>query len=77
MVAPHYHTEAEAKAAISRIEHNASGPGSPAGKKSGPPTGQGGGSGANNAGVSPCNTGPKGKDWIGGNQTGGTKHPDA
>ena len=76
MVAPHLHTEAEAKAAIKRIEHNMSGPGSPAGKNAGPPSGIAGGS-AGNAIASDLNKGPKGHDWIGGNQEGGAKHPNA
>lgn len=65
MTAPHFHTVDEAKAAISRIEHNASGPGSPAGKKAGPPM-MGGGSGSNDTAGCMENKGPKGKDWIGG-----------
>lgn len=58
MTAPHFHTTAEAKAAIKRIEHNSDG-------GNGAPTGIAGGSGGNNtqneAGVT---NKTKGDDWI-------------
>lgn len=64
MTAPHFHTVAEAKAAIKRIEHNASGPGAPSGKMAGPPTGSGGGSGKNDIASDSVVPKTKGGDWI-------------
>lgn len=64
--APHVHSCDEVKQNIARIEHNASGPSSPSGKKAGPPTGIEGGSAANrNSGNVPdVTSSSKGDDWI-------------
>lgn len=61
MTAPHFHTTAEAKTAIKKIEHNA-GEGT-----SGPPSGIMGGSGGNQTTMTPGVTGTtKGSDWVAG-----------
>lgn len=65
--APHVHTIKEVQADLARIEHNASGPGSPSIKKSGPPTGiEGGSVGNENWGNQPGVTNhSKGDDYAG------------
>ena len=59
MTAPHFHTTAEAKAAIKKIEHNTEG-------TTGPPTGIAGGSSGNRVTTTPgVNAGmEKGSDWV-------------
>jgi hypothetical protein len=62
---PHVHSVDEAKANISRIEHNAAGQGpGPSGKRGGPPTGVEGGSGANETAADHKMPKHKGGDWI-------------
>lgn len=59
MVAPHYHTTAEAKAAIKKIEHNSDG-------GNGAPTGIAGGSAANaTTHTDKVTNKEKGADWVG------------
>lgn len=56
MTAPHFHTTSEAKAAISKIEHN---------NANGCPTGIAGGSGGNQTTQTPAVTETtKGEDWV-------------
>jgi hypothetical protein len=58
MTAPHFHTTAEAKAAIKKIEKNTEG-------TSGPPTGIGGGSAGNSTTMTPAvSSSQKGDDWV-------------
>ena len=62
---PHLHKVDEVKKAIASIEHNESGTGpGPSGKKAGPPSDSGGGSGSNDVASDSVVPKRKGADWL-------------